>query len=403
MLLREIEVEKYWYFPASYSKDRRDLEIDKMINSGDYAYQLKTDGNYGALVCDFDGEKMLLGRGISKVTKTYTHYEDNVFFFDAFAAAFNKPTRLIGEIYLDGGIDRHVGSILRAKPLKARSIQDAESYKEISQTHKFTPKDRRDIESSIFFNHKLKYRIFDCLYYDGESLMDTPWIERQKYVKMAAERINNPLISYVPYHEMDDNFRDNVAEILRTGGEGVVCYLKSGKPEPGARTAHKTCKVKKEIENFIDCFIIGVEPATRTYTGKDIENWQYWEDDRTGEKLIGDYYPEYRLGKTITPITEGYLNNWPGAIQVGVYDNSHNIVPLCKVAGLSEDFKDELRDNFDEWYMCPLNIGGMMISETHINNAENNTRVSVRHPFINAIRKGDISADDCTLAKIFNN
>ena len=79
MLLREIEVEKYWYMPTSYGKERRELEIDKMINSGDYAFQLKTDGNYGALVCDFDGEKMLLGRGISKVSGTYTHYEDSVF------------------------------------------------------------------------------------------------------------------------------------------------------------------------------------------------------------------------------------------------------------------------------------------------------------------------------------
>ena len=398
MLLRDIEVERYWYMPASYTKERRELEIDKMIMSGNYAFQLKTDGNYGALVCDFDGEKMLLGRGISKVSGTYTHYEDNVFFFDAFAATFNKPTRLIGEIYLDGGIDRHVGSILRAKPLKALCIQDKNFYLETSKIHKFTAKDRRDIEGNEFFGNKLKYRIFDCLYFNGEDLMSSPWIERQKYVKLAAEQLNNPLISYVPYFEMDDTFRDKLGEILSNGGEGVVCYLKNGKPEPGARTAHKTCKVKQEIESKIDCFIIGTEPATKDYTGKELEHWQFWENIRTGEKLIGDYYTEYRLGDTLTPITQGYYNNWPGAINVGVYDHTHKIIPLCKVAGLTEEFKEELRDNFNEWYMCPLTIGGMMIST-----ANSNGIPSVRHPYLSSIRKGDISADDCTLAKIYNN
>ena len=55
--------------------------------------------------------------------------------------------------------------------------------------------------------------------------------------------------------------------------------------------------------------------------------------------------------------------------------------------------------NFYNHIMQLINQEHVMV----INNAENNTRVSVRHPFINAIRKGDISADDCTLAKIFNN
>ena len=398
MLLREIEVEKYWYMPTSYGKERRELEIDKMINSGDYAFQLKTDGNYGALVCDFDGEKMLLGRGISKVSGTYTHYEDSVFFFQAFADTFDNPTRLIGEIYIDGGIDRHVGSILRAKPNKALSIQDANFYKEISKTHKFTAKDRRDIEGSEFFNHKLKYRIFDCLYYDGIDLLNTPWIERQTYVKMAAERINNPLISYVPYYEMDNTFRDKLGEILSAGGEGVVCYLKNGKPEPGARTAHKTCKIKQELTSTIDCFIIGTEAAKKDYTGKDVEHWTYWENERTGEKLIGEYYTEYRLGGALAPITQGYYYNWPGAILVGVYDHTHKIVPIYKVSGLTEDFKKELRDNFTEWNMCPVTISGMMLST-----ASSDGIPSVRHPRLESIRKGDISIEDCTLAKIFNN
>lgn len=398
MLLRELEVEKYWYMPPSYSKERRQLEIDKMIASGEYAFQLKTDGNYGALVCDFDGEKMLLGRGISKVTGTYTHYEDNVFFFQAFCEAFTKPTRLIGEIYLDGGIDRHVGSILRAKSLKARSIQDATFYQEIAQIHKFTAKDRRDIEGNEFFNHKLKYRIFDCLYFDGLDLMKTPWIERQPYIKLAAERIHNDLVSYVPYEEMDDTFREKLGDILSHGGEGVVCYRKDGLPAPGKREAWKSCKIKQELASSIDCFIVSTVPAVKDYTGKDIEHWIFWENSRTGEKLAGEYYMDYRLGNTnLIPISQGYYYNWPGAINVAVYDTNKKIVPICKVAGLTEEFKESLRDNFNDWYMCPVTISGMMLSV-----AGNDGVPSVRHPVLQTIRKGDINPEDCTLEKIMN-
>ena len=60
MLLRELAPEKYWSFPSSYSKEKRETEIQNMILSGKYYYQLKTDGNYSAFICDFDGEKSII-------------------------------------------------------------------------------------------------------------------------------------------------------------------------------------------------------------------------------------------------------------------------------------------------------------------------------------------------------
>ena len=50
-----------------------------------YYYQLKTDGNYSAFICDFDGEKSIISRGKSTVTKEYCHLEDRLFFFDSIA------------------------------------------------------------------------------------------------------------------------------------------------------------------------------------------------------------------------------------------------------------------------------------------------------------------------------
>jgi len=394
MLLRELEPEKYWSFPSTWEREKRTRELDSMIMSGKYWYQLKTDGNYSAFICDFDGDKRLITRGLSKVTGEYGIISDKVFFFDAIQNAFDKPTRIMAEVWLDGGIDRHVGSILRAAEVKAKSIQDDEYYRSISKTIKFSAKDKRDIENNEFRNQKLKWRIFDVWYYDGEDLTHTPWVERQKYVRMAAERINHELVTYVNAYPMTETFYDALADIFEQGGEGVVCYRADGLPEPGKRTAHKTLKVKREVENLIDCLITGVEPAIKGYTGKDITHWQFWEDIRTGEKLCGDYYGEWHLGRTIEPITKGYYYGWPGAIYTSVYDQNGELVPLCKVAGLTEELKQELRDNFSNYYLCPVTIGGMALSDAN--------GLSVRHPYLKSIRKDDINPADCTLQKILN-
>ena len=394
MLLRELEPEKYWSFPASYAREKREMEIEKMISSGIYSFQLKTDGNYSSFICDFDGEKRIISRGVSTVTKEFGRIEDRLFFFDAVSAAFDKPTRIMAEVYYDKGIDRHVGSVLRASPIKSKSIQDNDFYIEASKTTKFSAKDRRDIEGNEFRNQKLKWRIFDVWYYDGEDLMKTPWIERQKYVKAAAERINHPLVTYVRSYPMDETFYDKLNQIFAAGGEGVVCYKNSGLPEPGKRTAHKTLKVKRELEHLIDCVITGVEPAVEDYTGKDIGSWMFWRDTRTGEKLNGQLFGEYQTGRSIKPISRGAYMGWPGAIYTSVYNNEGELQKLCKVAGLTDEFKEDLKNNFDEWYLCPVTIGGMAISDA--------AGLSIRHPYLKSIRKGDISPSDCTLSKILN-
>lgn len=392
MLLRELEPERYWSMPSSTTKEKRELEIQSMISSGNYSFQLKTDGNYSAFICDFDGDKRIISRGISTVTNEYGRIDDKLFFFDAVAANFNKPTRIMAEVYYDNGIDRNVGSVLRASPIKSKSIQDEDFYLKASQTTKFSAKDRRDIENNEFRNKKLKWRIFDIWYYDGEDLMQTPWIERQKYVKAAAERINHPLVTYVHYYPMNDTFYDKLNTIFSAGGEGVVCYKNNGLPEPGKRTAHKTMKVKRELENLIDCLITGTEPATEDYSGKDINSWTFWKNTRTGEKLVGQLFGEYQIGGPIKPISRGAYMNWPGAIYVSVYDSNHQLIPLCKVSGLTDEFKEELKNNFNDWYLCPVTIGGMALSDAN--------GLSVRHPYLKSIRREDISPDDCTLAKI---
>lgn len=374
--LFESEPMKYWATPASMSAETKRQHLEQMIASHEYIWSRKYDGNWSRAVITKDAAA-LQTRGISKKTGTYGEIQNKVFFWNDVLKAFqNGDTVILGEVYLPGGIDKDCGSILRCLDQKALERQ-------------------KDI--------KLEWRIFDVLMLDGLNMFNTPAEKRVLHIPEVVKRINSPLVFGIQYHEMDESFFDDINAIFENGGEGVVCYKKSSIYEPGKRGPHSwdTVKVKQEIASNIDCFITSIEPATKAYTGKDLPNWPLWLNSRTGEKLYGNYFSDYSQGGPYEPISKNYYFNWPGAMYVSVYDKNKNIIPLCKVAGLTEDFKTELRDNFKEWYMCPVTIGGMMIS-TAQQVDESGLGISIRHPYLKAIRKDDINIEDCTLEKIIS-
>lgn len=364
---------KYFAPPASMSKETKRFKLEQMINSGDYCFGSKIDGNWSRAVITQD-RSALQTRGISKKTGTYGEIQDKVLFWNDVVKAFkNGTTVILGEVYMEGAIDRQIGAILRCLPDKALARQK---------------------------DNPLHWKIFDVLCYDGEDLMDKGFEERIKYIPEVVKRINSPLVESVTYYEMDDTFFDKVANFFAMGLEGAVCYKKSAIYIPGKRGPHAwdSLKVKQEIESDIDCLITGIEKPTQTYTGKELSIWQYWRNIRTNELVLGKYFGEYQLGGTYEPVTKNFFYNLPGAIYTSVYDKNHNLVPLCKVAGLTDEMKESLRDNFDEWYLCPITLGGMMVSNAGAD--ASGVGISIRHPYIKSIRKEDIAPDDCTLSKI---
>ena len=45
----EMEPERYYSWPSSYDKTRREDRLSQMVTSGNYMWSLKTDGNYSRL------------------------------------------------------------------------------------------------------------------------------------------------------------------------------------------------------------------------------------------------------------------------------------------------------------------------------------------------------------------
>ena len=361
---------KYFAPPATMGKEARILKLEQMIDSGDYLYGLKTDGNWSRAIITPE-RSALQTRGISKKTSTYGEIQNKVFFWNDILKAFQNETIVfLGEVFMEGAIDRQIGAILRCLDNKALERQSEQ---------------------------KLRLRIFDVLCYEGRDLMNTHFEERIKYIPIVVERINSPLIEGVTYKPMTSSFFDEMEEIFKKGLEGAVCYRKDCIYIPGKRGPHSwdTVKVKQEISSDVDCLITSYEKPTKLYTGKEIGNWMYWQNRRTGELLQGNYFGAYQLGEPYDPVTKNYFYNYPGAVFTSVYDKNGNLVPLCKVAGLTDEMKESIRDHFqEEWYLCPITIGGMMVSTAQTDG------ISIRHPYIKAIRKEDLNPEDCSLEKI---
>lgn len=371
----ELGVQKYWAPTSATSSEVRRMKLEQAIESGEYIWSEKFDGNFLRAVIT-PNRNALQTRGISTVTKTYGEVQDKVLFWDSITSAFNNGiTVLLGEGYVPGGIDATVGSILRSLPPKALARQ-------------------KDI--------KMEYRIFDVLALDGISFLDKPIEERIQYIPIVVNRINNPLVKEVTFHDMDKNFFDDIGEIFARGGEGAVCYKKGVLYTPGKRSsAWTTIKVKQEISSEIDCVIMGTVAGEKIYTGKDMGSWTLWENQRTGELLEGEYFGEYQNGGAYIPVTKNYFHGWPAAIQVGVYNKEGQLIPLCKVSGLTDTFREDLKLNLKDWIGVPVSISGMMVSEAKANS--DGEGISIRHPLLKRIRNEDIDPKDCTLAKIFNN
>lgn len=362
----ELPAEKYWSFPKTYKGNAKE-ETKNFILSGEFLGSEKMDGHYARLIKDEDGNIILQGRSKS-VSGDYLDKHEWVPQLNAFFKWLPKGTCLLGELYFPNQRgSRKVTTILGCLKDKAIERQNA--------------------------GEKLCYYIFDIWAWGGESFLDkTAEVRFNKITEINGYA--QPISEYNRYAKYlkGEELWNTLGQILNAGGEGIVITRANSKPEPGKRTARKTLKVKMEIEQTIDAFLDGgYKLPTRLYSGKEIENWPYWENIKTGEKSNKNMYFEYCHGAPWEPVTKPYYNGWASAVSFSVYKEGKP-VHIGWISGITDELKSGVVDNTDEWKNKVAELTAMEVE--HIDGG-----FSLRHGKIVRWRE-DKSAEECSFDQI---
>lgn len=355
---RNLPVQKYWSPPASWAPERKKQEIRSAIFSGQYVGARKMDGAFYKFIKDEDGNMELVGRS-KGVAGDYLNKIDWVPHLHPFFNELPNGTCLIGEIYFPNNEGSHnVTTIMGCLKEKAIARQDA--------------------------GEKLHYYIFDILAFEGKSYLKMNIEDRIEELKLCWRAYGEQYHEWARYYEGEALWNE-LQQILASGGEGIVITKLGTTYQPDKRPARQTFKVKKELAETIDVVILDKNPPTREYNGKDILNWQYWENTRTGERIKGSFYKQYSDGEPIEPVTKTYWHDWAGSLVIGARKDD-KLVVIGSLSGLTE----EVLSNWESYKGKVAEITGMQVYETG----------GIRHPVFRQWRP-DLSARDTDWYRIF--
>ena len=362
-----LPAEKYWSFPKSYKGDKKE-ETKYMVKSGNYIGSLKQDGHYARFIKDEDGNMILQGRSKS-VSGEYLNKIEWVPQCQDFFDSLPNGTCLLGELYFPNQKgSRKVTTILGCLKNKATERQEK--------------------------GEKLCYYVFDVWAYNGQSLLNTPFEERiNKYLnhELFELFIGKDYITRSQYYEGEELW-NKIGEYLVTGEEGAVITRKDSLVSPGKRTARKTLKIKQEINETIDAFLDGdYKPATKDYKGKEIENWAYWVNYKTGKKSNICKFTEYTNGETWEPVTKAWYNGWASAVSLSVM-KGNKPVRVAWISGITDELKKEIVEIPEKWIN---KVAELTCMEVEYINGE----YSLRHAKI-AQWRTDKKPEDCDFTQI---
>lgn len=357
---KEMEAQKYYAPPGSWSQDKKIETARTRIFSGEWYGAEKKDGYFAQFLKDDDGNIFLLSRSRNVKGEFPNKYNWVPHLHDFFDQVPNG-TCFLGELYLPSKPgSRNITTILGCLEEKAIVRQKDE---------------------------KLHFYIFDCLASQGVSFINEPAHFRFQMLESLSlkSEYKHDNITIAKYYN-GEQLWEKLQYYLAEGKEGVVITNKNSVYKPGKRSVKDTLKIKKELQETIDCFFTGhFTPPTKEYTGKEIETWTYWEDLKTGEKINNKCYKEYNTGRPIIPITKSYYNNWAGSLEIGVIRND-KVVPIGLISGLTE----EIKANPLKYKGKCIEVGAMEIEETG----------GLRHAKLLQFRP-DLTIQDCQWGKIF--
>lgn len=345
----ELDCQKYWQPPSTWAKDKTKQETINRIFSGQWLGAQKRDGALYVFLKDEDGNITLRGRSKS-VSGEYLDKWDHLPQLHAWGTSLPNGCCFLGEVYWPGKEgSKNTTSIMNCLTPKAIERQSKEE-------------------------NKLHYYIFDILAFANTSWLKTPAKERFDFLKEVNNGWSNSYIEFAEY-KVGEELWNLLQNLLANNYEGIVITQEKALYEPGKRPSKTTMKIKKELKQTIDCFFTGkATPPSKDYQGKEIENWQYWVDQDTDERLpIGNhYYEAFMDGKRYIPVTKPYYLHYAGSLEIGLVKPANgrcritpdsewvdglNIVPIGYLSGLT----DEIKMNYKDYAGRVIEVGAMEI------------------------------------------
>lgn len=352
-----IEIMKYWSFPSTWDMAKKKKTVNERIFSGEWYGALKRDGAFYKFTKSDTGEMELTGRSKS-VKGDYLNKIDWVPHLHEFFESLPNGTCFLGELYLPSKEEaKATTSIMNCLVDKAIKRQEKEP---------------------------LHYYIFDILAHKGKSYIDTKAVDRFFTLDRYAIDYDYDNVEFAEYYS-GKLLWNKLQSYLEKGLEGIVITKEDAPYRPGKRPSKETLKIKKELQETIDCIIIGANPPTKEYSGKEIENWTYWLNEQTNEKINKPMYKEYAEGAPVIPVTKNWFYGWAGSLKLGVYKDDE-IVYIGNLSGISDDTKANWKEHVGQ----VAEITAMEIMDTG----------GIRHPKLVGFRL-DKAPEDCVYEETF--
>lgn len=368
----ELEAMRYYSPSTSWGAEKKKENAEQKIFSSDWLGSLKRDGTFCMCGRNQDGEIFLRPRA-RNVKKEFVNKVDWVPQFHKFLKGLDPGTVFLGEVYLP----------LNEQAKATTSILNCLLPKSLKR--------QEDKENRLYLY------IFDVLAENGKSYLNMRAEERFDLLNAFSRAYPDEYVSWARYYEGKELW-DKLQEYLSDGREGMVITHKDSPYEPGKRSAKRTLKIKKELQETIDCVIIGCNSPAYLYSGKEPETWMYWFNEITGEKFTADeYLNKYHIspyaayvdGETIVPVTKNWFYGWAGSLKLGLYASNNILVHVGDLSGLT----DEMKENWRSYLNRVAEISCMEISE------DKDGKKGFRHPKFIALRE-DKMPEDCTMDQI---
>lgn len=367
-----LEAMKYYSPSTSWSEEKKKQNAMEKIFSGDWLGSQKRDGCFYMVGRNLNGDIFVRPR--AKNTKgEFVNKVDWVPHLHPFLNSLELGTVLLGELYYPPDEQaKSTSSIMNSLQSKAIKRQEKEE-------------------------DKLILYVFDILAFAGDSFLDRPAEDRFNGLNSMWQAYPGRYVEYAEYYS-GKKLWDTLQNLLANGYEGMVITYKDAPYQPGKRSNKVSLKIKKELQDTVDCIVIGANAPTRLYTGKEIESWEYWFNNITNIKILAsDYFKEYHEtiyslyvdGGPVEPVTKNWFYGWAGSWKLGAYKDD-KLVQIGSLSGLT----DEQKENWKDYVGKVVEVAAMEISE----NQEGGK--GLRHPKLIAIRE-DIDPADCTYERIF--